>query len=87
MEKLDQIQQSFNRGTVRIEDIEWLIQTVKDLEFETEVAIEAYNGQYELAKAAIDQNDELREQLKQANKQIQELESEITVFKSVNNSI
>jgi hypothetical protein len=37
--------------------------------------------------AAIEQNDDLREQLKQTNKHIQELESEIVVIKNVNNSI
>jgi conjugal transfer/entry exclusion protein len=40
-----------------------------------------------LAAELIKQNDNLREQLKQANKQIQELENEITVLKNVNNSI
>jgi hypothetical protein len=40
-----------------------------------------------LAEELIKQNDNLREQLKQANRQIQELENEITVLKNVNNSI
>jgi small-conductance mechanosensitive channel len=87
MEEFDRIQQSFNRGCMKIEDIEWLIQTVKDLEFETEVAIEGFNCQFELAKAAIEQNDDLREQLKQANKHIQELESENVVLQNINKSI
>jgi hypothetical protein len=40
-----------------------------------------------LAAELVKQNDNLREQLKQANRQIQELENEITVLKNVNNSI
>jgi hypothetical protein len=44
-------------------------------------------GQFDLAKAAIEQNDDLREQLKQANKHIQELESENVVLQNINKSI